>query len=72
MYGAIAQDRPVFNGYSGYSAPQHAPLLDMLEAHDSRILDRLAASSSIEVIVEWATDVDGRWRGWLESASRSA
>ena len=67
MYGAIAQDRPVFNGYSGYTAPQHAPLLDMLEAHDTRILDRLAATSSIEVIVDWATDPEGRWRGWLES-----
>ena len=24
MFGAIAQQRPVFNGYSGYAAPQHA------------------------------------------------
>jgi len=67
MYGAIAQDRPVFNGYSGYAAPQHAALLDMLEAHDSRILDRLAATQPIEVLIEWANDPDGRWRGWLDS-----
>jgi hypothetical protein len=67
MYGAIAQDRPVFNGYSGYMAPQHPALLDMLEAHDSRILDRLAATERIEVVIEWANDPDGRWRGWLDS-----
>jgi hypothetical protein len=66
MYGAIAQDRPVFNGYSGYTAPQHPALLDMLEAHDSRILDRLAAAQPIEVLIEWANDPDGRWRGWLD------
>ena len=34
MYGAIAQGRPVFNGYSGYAAPQHAALRDLLEQRD--------------------------------------
>jgi len=67
MYGAIAQARPVFNGYSGYTAPQHAALLDMIEARDARILWRLAAAEPIDVIVEWASDADGRWRGWLDS-----
>jgi F5/8 type C domain len=67
MYAAIAQDRPVVNGYSGYTAPQHPALLDLLDARDPRILDRLAASERIEVIVEWANDPDGSWRGWLDS-----
>lgn len=67
MYGSIAQQRPVFNGYSGYSAPQHAALLDMLEAHDPRILDRIAATEPIEVLVEWADDANGSWRGWLDA-----
>ncbi len=66
MYGAIAQDVPVFNGYSGYAAPQHPALIDMLEARDTRILDRLAATAPIEVVVEWIDDPDGRWRGWLD------
>jgi hypothetical protein len=67
MYGAIAQDRPVFNGYSGYAAPQHAALIDMIEARDSRILDRIAATEPVEVLVDWATDREGTWRGWLDS-----
>ena len=67
MYGAIRQDRPVFNGYSGYTAPQHPALVDMLDARDTRILDRLAATEPIEVLVEWANDPDGGWRGWLDS-----
>ncbi len=44
MYGAIAQARPVFNGYSGYEAPQYFAMRDLLEQHDPRILDRLAAA----------------------------
>jgi len=65
MYGAIAQARPVFNGYSGYAAPQHAALRDLLEHHDGRILARLAASEAIEVIVESAGDADGSWNAFV-------
>ena len=71
MYGAIAQDRPVFNGYSGYTAPQHAALVDLLDARDTRILDRLAAAEPVEVVVESATDPDGRWRGWMDGYPRA-
>jgi len=67
MYGAIAEERPVFNGYSGYAAPQHAALLDLLEHHDPRILRRLAATAPIEVVVEAAGDADGSWNGWLRA-----
>jgi len=65
MYGAIAQGRPVFNGYSGYAAPQHAALRDLLEHHDGRILARLAATEPIEVIVESAGDADGSWNAFV-------
>jgi F5/8 type C domain-containing protein len=66
MYGAIAQARPVFNGYSGYEAPQHFAMRDLLERHDPRILDRLAASEPIEVIVESARDTDGAWNRYVQ------
>ena len=65
MYGAIAQARPVFNGYSGFEAPQHFAMRDLLEHHDPRILDRLAAAEPIEVIVETARDADGAWKTYL-------
>ena len=65
MYGAIAQRRQVFNGYSGYAAPQHAALRDLLEQQDPAILDRLAATEPIEVIVEAAGDPDGRWNAFV-------
>jgi hypothetical protein len=69
MYGAIAQSRPVFNGYSGYAAPQHAALRDLLEHHDGRILARLAATEPIEVIVESAGDPDGSWNAFVGKQS---
>jgi hypothetical protein len=65
MYGAIAQGRPVFNGYSGYTAPQHAAMRDLLEHYDPRILSRLAATSTIEIVIESANDVDGGWRRYV-------
>ena len=67
MYGAIADRRPVFNGYSGYAAPQHAALRDLLEHQDVAILNRLAATEPIEVIVESAGDTDGRWSRFVQS-----
>jgi hypothetical protein len=71
MYGAIAEARPVFNGYSGYAAPQHAALRDLLEHRDPRILPRLAASEPIEVIVESAGDADGQWNAYVRSQPRA-
>lgn len=66
MYGAIAQGKPVFNGYSGYVAPQHAALRDLLEHHDPRILPRLAANEPIEIVVESAGDPDGSWNAFVQ------
>ncbi len=65
MYSAIAQARPVFNGYSGYTAPQHSALRDLLEHYDPRILARLAATETIEVVIESANDVDGAWNAYV-------
>jgi hypothetical protein len=65
MYGAIAQARPVFNGYSGYTAPQHAAMRDLLEHHDPRILARLAAIEPIEIVIESKDDPDGAWSAYV-------
>src|SRR5436189_1962160 len=67
MYGAIAQARPVFNGYSGYYAPQHFAMRDLLEHYDPRILDRLAAAEPIEVIVETVRDAGGEWSRYVQA-----
>ena len=61
MFGAIAEWRPVVNGYSGYDAPQHAALRDLLERHDPRALRVLAGSGPIEVVVSRPLDPYGAW-----------
>lgn len=66
MFGAMPQGRRVINGYSGYWAPQHAALRYLLEHHDTRILERLAATEPIEVIVESAGDSDGSWNSYVQ------
>jgi hypothetical protein len=71
MYGAIAQARPVFNGYSGYSAPQYNAMRDLLERHDPRILARLAATHPIEVVIESRNDVDGMWGAYVSRHPRA-
>jgi hypothetical protein len=68
MYGAIAQQRPVFNGYSGYTAPQHHALADLLNRGDARVFEHLAAGGPIEIIVRNRLDPDGRWRRLAASA----
>ena len=67
MYEAIAQARPVFNGYSGYLAPQQPALRNLLDAHDPRILARMAATDPVEVVIDAAEDADGAWRGYVAS-----
>jgi len=71
MFGAIPQGRRVFNGYSGYGAPQHAALRYLLEHRDPRILDRLSATEAIEVIVEAAGDPDGAWNAYVQQNARA-
>ena len=67
MYGSIAQARPVFNGYSGYTAPQYHALADLLDRGDIRIFQHLASGTPIEVVVRHRLDEEGRWRRLVAS-----
>lgn len=67
MYGAIAESRPVFNGYSGYTAPQHYALADLLEHADARVVERLASHGPIEVIIRRDLDPGDRWLAFASS-----
>jgi hypothetical protein len=68
MYQTIGDGLPVFNGYSGYDAPQHAALRDLLERRDPAILATLAASGPIQIVVERELDPDDGWRRYVEQA----
>ena len=64
----IEDGLPVFNGYSGYEAPQHPALRDLLDRRDPMILERLASSGPIQIVVEHELDADGSWRRYVEAA----
>jgi hypothetical protein len=68
MYRTIEDGLPVFNGYSGYEAPQHPALRDLLERRDPAILPRLASSGPIHIVVEHGLDGDGSWRRYVEAS----
>ena len=53
MYGAIPQARRVFNGYSGYAAPQHAALRDLLEQPEPRGVSWTTCMCSF--VVSWSS-----------------
>jgi F5/8 type C domain len=67
MYRTIEDGLPVFNGYSGYEAPQHPALRDLLDRRDPAILQRLAANGPIHIVVEHGLDSDGSWRRYVEA-----
>jgi len=67
MYGAIADARPVFNGYSGYVAPQHYALGDLLARGETEIFQHLASGGPIEVVVRHEFDLEHRWRDLVAS-----
>jgi hypothetical protein len=68
MYRTIEDGLPVFNGYSGYEAPQHPALRDLLERRDPLILERLASRGPIQIVVEKELDADGSWRRYVEAS----
>jgi hypothetical protein len=68
MYRSIGDELPVFNGYSGYVAPQAPALRDMLERRDPAILPRLARFGAIEVTVDDRYDPDRQWRDFVAAA----
>jgi len=67
MYRTIEDGLPVFNGYSGYEAPQHPALRDLLDRRDPAILRRLASNGPIHIVVEHGLDGDGSWRRYVEA-----
>ncbi len=69
MYQQTAETVALYNGYSGYFAPHYYAMTDMLARHDTRIVQALAASGSLGIVVDHAGDADGAIRRWLMSMS---
>lgn len=66
LYRAIAHQRPVVNGYSGYFAPHYRALQHQLERRDPAVFAYLTSLGPIEVIVDHDFDPDGSWRTYVQ------
>jgi hypothetical protein len=67
LYQQTFDPVPLYNGYSGYSAPHQYALHELLAARDSRILQALTARGSLGVVIDHAADDDGLYRRFVGS-----
>jgi len=58
---------PLYNGFSGYSAPHQYAMHELLHAHDPRILQALTARGALAVLVDDAADADGGLRRYVSA-----
>lgn len=60
VYQQMFDPIPLYNGFSGYVAPQHYAARQLLSAHDPRFLDALTAGGSLGVVIDHSgEDADG-------------
>jgi hypothetical protein len=67
LFQQTLENVPLYNGFSGYAAPQIYPMRVLLESHDPRILQALTARGSLGIVVDRASDGDGEWRKFVEA-----
>lgn len=58
-FRAVAHERRVFNGVSGYNPPYYIALVSGLERRDPAVLAALASLGPFDVVVDGAADRDG-------------
>jgi hypothetical protein len=62
LYQQMFDPVPLYNGFSGYSAPHYYAIRAMLDEGDARLLPVLAAGGPVGVVVDHAGDPDGALR----------
>lgn len=67
-YRTVFHRRRVVNGVSGYDPAHYAPLQAGLNAHDPQMLIALASLSAYDIAIEAATDADGAWLRYAQTA----
>ena len=67
VYQQMFNPIPLYNGFSGYIAPQIYATRELLNAHDPRILDALTARGSLGVVVDHGAEGAEGFRKYLEA-----
>lgn len=62
LYQQMFDPVPLYNGFSGYTAPHYAAMRSLLEAGDVRILQVLASRGPLGVVIDHAGDADGGFK----------
>jgi hypothetical protein len=68
LYQQMFDPVPMFNGFSGYSAPHYYAMRASIEEADQRILQVLAARGPVGVVIDHAGDADGALRRFVLAA----
>jgi hypothetical protein len=70
MYRAMAHDRPVMNGNSGFEPPHYFALRTALEERDPTALDALTLAGPLLIVVDKRKDRDGTLQAYAASLPR--
>jgi hypothetical protein len=67
LYQQTLDGVPLFNGFSGYSAPHQYAMQSLLNGYDPRILRALTARGSLGVVIDHGADPQGDCRRFLQT-----
>jgi hypothetical protein len=65
LYRSAQHQRPLLNGYSGYTAPHYPALQYALNRYDPEVLTALSGIGPIEVVVDHDRDGAMEWRRFI-------
>src|SRR5262249_10522178 len=65
LYQQMFDPKPLYNGFSGFTAPHYAAMKALLDEGDPEILSILAARGSLGIVVDHAADADGVQRAMV-------
>lgn len=65
LYQQMFDKRPLYNGFSGYTAPHYAAMKALLDEHDPAILRILAPGLPLGITIDHEGDADGALRAFV-------
>jgi hypothetical protein len=67
LYQQMFDAKPLYNGFSGFSAPHYFAMRELLDAHDPEILRSLASRGPLGIVIDHAGDENGALRAMVRA-----
>ena len=67
LYQQMFDPKPLYNGFSGFTAPHYAAMKALLEEGDARVLRILSSRGPLGIVIDHASDVDGTQRALVRA-----